>query len=172
MIEAMTYLEDRFVLHLMLLPEADIEYFQSLKRLAFEKAPERVVFEAPLPVNKIVETLAGKYDIGLYILPPETPNHLHALPNKFFDFVVAGLAVAIGPSLNMAKYAREHGIGWVADDFDPETMAQMLNSLTIDDIEKARLCSRKLSEQINAETDVGRFSEMCRTLTDTGKVVT
>lgn len=171
MIEAMTYLEDRFVLHLMLIPGQDTEYYKSLKKLAAEKAPGKVVFEEPVPANMIIETLAGNYDLGLYLLPPDTPNHLHALPNKFFDFIVAGLAVAVGPSLNMAKYAREHGIGWVADDFEPATMARMLNSLTIEDIEQARLCSMQLREQINAEKEVGRFAEMCRTLADTGKVV-
>jgi hypothetical protein len=51
--------------------------------------------------------LSNAYDIGLYLLPPSSFNNLHALPSKFFEFLQALLAIAIGPFQEMARIVRE-----------------------------------------------------------------
>ena len=47
--------------------------------------------------------MANDYDVGLYLLPPTNFNQRYALPNKFFEFIQGRLAIAIGPSPEMAK---------------------------------------------------------------------
>ena len=41
-------------------------------------------------------------DVGVFCMPPINVNARYALPNKFFDFVQARLAVAVGPAEEMA----------------------------------------------------------------------
>ena len=126
MIEAMDHLDERFELDLMLLGE-DTRYLDSLRSLA--RARPRVRFRPPVPADRIPEETRN-YDIGLFLLEPTNFNYLHALPNKFFEFVQARLAIAIGPSPEMARLVRKHDLGVVADDFSPAALARALNPLT------------------------------------------
>ncbi len=162
MIEMMKSLDARFVLHFMLTGDAD--YITELRRIAESEAPGRVVFENAVKPGEIAAAIS-RFDIGVYILPPITFNDLHAMPNKFFDFMGAGLAIAIAPSVNMARITKENGIGWVAEDFTPATMARMLNSVGDDDIAAKRAASLKLRETFNAATEMGRLVELAMKVT-------
>ena len=42
-------------------------------------------------------------DVGVFCMPPININARYALPNKFFDFVQARLAVGVGPAEEMAR---------------------------------------------------------------------
>ena len=96
---------------------------------AIEQARPRVRIRPPVPADRIPEETRN-YDIGLFLLEPTNFNYLHALPNKFFEFVQARLAIAIGPSPEMARLVRKHDLGVVADDFSPAALARALNPLT------------------------------------------
>lgn len=157
MIHAVAKADKKFVLHFMLAGGPD--YVEDLKKIAAAACPDRVVFEQPVKPGEIVAAIAG-YDMGVYILPPITFNDLHAMPNKFFDFIVAGLPVAVAPSVNMAKITRENGIGWVADDFEPETFARLLDAITPEQIESCRAASLRLRETVNARTEMGKLVEL------------
>ncbi len=158
MIKAMAFTDDRFILHFML-SGGDDEYYKKLESEAAKLPQGKVIFEPAVMPNEIVAKIA-QYDIGIYILPPVNFNCIQAMPNKFFDFIVAGLAIAIAPSVAMAQKVREHGIGWVADDFTPEAMAKMLNALTIEEIEVKRKASRELAKKLNGETEMAKVLEV------------
>lgn len=98
--------------------------------------------------------------MGIYILPPRTFNDLHAMPDKFFDFIGAGLAVTVAPSLNMAQITNDNGIGWVATDFEPQTFARLLDTITLEQIEQRRSASLKLRETLIASAEMGRLVEL------------
>ena len=154
LIQAVAAADQRFVLHFMLTGAP--EYIAELKQLAATTCADRVVFEETVKPAEIVAAIS-RYDMGVYILPPHSFNDLHAMPNKFFDFIGAGLAVAVAPSVNMAGIAREHGIGWVADDFTPAAFTQMLNTITLDQIETRRAASLKLRETLNGRTEMSKL---------------
>ncbi len=109
----------------------------------------------PRPMRELVSA-ANAYDVGVYLLPPLSENQRLALPNKFFEFVQARLAVAIGPSPEMARLVEEWGCGVVAADFEPATLAARLNALSTEDVAalKARshVAARPLSYEGNRET--------------------
>jgi glycosyltransferase involved in cell wall biosynthesis len=131
MIEIMAQLDERFALDLVLVP-SDPAYFEGLKRLAAGRPNIR--FVPPLPMREIASRING-YDVGLYLLEPNSFNNLHALPNKFFEFIQARLAVAIGPSPEMAGLVRQHACGLVAPDFTPHALAAALRPLTREQID-------------------------------------
>src|SRR5262249_15869069 len=94
MIEAMDFLNKRFELDLMLIPNAT-SYVRDLERAAAARPRVRIV--PPVPMTELPRHL-NQYDIGLFLLPPTNFNYQYALPNKFFEFVQGRLAVAVGPS--------------------------------------------------------------------------
>ncbi len=153
MIAALGLTESRFELHFVLMGSA--EYLERLKRMGEEIAPGRVFFHDPLPAVEIVPHIA-QYDLGIFMLPPTTYNFDVALPNKFFDFISAGLGVVIGPSPSMAQIAQEHGFGCVAPSFEPEAVANLLNSLTVEQIMIMRANAREAASTLNADVEMAK----------------
>jgi hypothetical protein len=82
------------------------------------------------------------------------------LPNKFFEFIQARLAIAIGPSIEMKKIVDQYDCGIVSSDFEPRTLALELNKLTTDKLMYYKSQSHKAAEVLNAETTGKRVHEL------------
>ena len=156
MIEIMDWLDDRFELDLMLVPTLP-HYVQKLKDKASPNS--RIRFIPPVSMEELIP-FTNTYDIGLYLLPPSSFNNCQALPNKFFEFLQARLALAIGPSPEMAKIVREFACGVVADDFEPVTLARMLNRLTSADIDLMKAGSNRAARAYTAENNAEKLREL------------
>jgi hypothetical protein len=102
----------------------------------------------------------NQYDIGLFLVPPTNFNLEHTLPNKFFEFIQARLAVAIGPSIEMKKIVEEYDCGVVSSDFTPKTLAKQLNALTTEKITYYKNQSHKAASVLNADTNRRRIKEI------------
>lgn len=137
MIRMMDRLDARFTLDLILVP-TDASYLKELRAIA--KGNPRVRFPDPVAMPEIPAKL-NSYDLGLYLLEPNSFNNRHALPNKLFEFVQARLAVAIGPSPEMAHLVKNHQLGVISSDFSPEALAASLNALTPSQIDGFKTAS-------------------------------
>jgi glycosyltransferase involved in cell wall biosynthesis len=87
-----------------------------------------------------------------------------SLPNKFFDYVMAGLAVCIGPSPSMVEMVNKYGFGCVAPSFDPKDFAKLLNGLTLEQLSRMRASSRKAAKELNAEKEMAKLFELYKKL--------
>jgi hypothetical protein len=110
----------------------------------------RIRFLPPRPLHEL-SRLANAYDVGLFLLPPVNFNWRFALPNKLFEFVQGRLAVAIGPSPEMARVVRKYGLGIVAKDFTPEALATELNSLDASAIAAFKRAAHAAADELCAE---------------------
>ena len=155
MIDAMSVLDGRFRLDLMLIP-SDRRYWNKLKKRA--GGDPRIEFVPTVPPEDIVKTLT-KYDLGVYMLPPYSFNARYALPNKFFEFLQARLCVAIGPSAEMKRLVDRFSCGIVATDFTSDALAAALSALDRRRVEAYRrgadlaasaLCYERSSETLQA----------------------
>nr|PZN54535.1 MAG: hypothetical protein DIU68_10295 [Chloroflexota bacterium] len=158
MIDAVALAGVRFRLDFMLVP-TDRAYLEELKQRARRLAPDRVHFLDPVPPTAINRTLAT-YDISLTVIQPRNFNYLVALPNKFFDAVVAGLAVVIGPSPALAELGGTNGFGVVAPSFEAQDIAATLNRLTVEQIEEMRQRARKAAETLNADREMTKVAAL------------
>ncbi len=155
MIEMLALTDERFTLDFMLIPGTP-GYLETLQRLAQQKAPQRIHFRAPVPPHAIAATI-NQYDMGVFLLKPRNFNQEAILPNKFFEFIMAGLAVAVGPSPAMAAIIQAHQLGIVAENFHPESLARLLNALTAEEIDAMKRRSLKAARTLNAETEMGKL---------------
>lgn len=140
MIRLMDYLDDRFELKLMLVP-SDPAYLNELIEMAKGK---KIEFLSPVSTQEI-STFINRFDIGLFILEPVNFNYANALPNKFFEFIQARLAIAIGPSPEMKKIVLAEKNGLITQSFDEIEMAQILNSLSLDEIQQMKENSHQVA---------------------------
>jgi hypothetical protein len=148
MILMMDHLDDRFELDFLLPTPPEVEaYVAELRTLAQGK---RVRFLAPVPMRELSRFLS-QYDIGVYILPPTNLNNRFALPNKFFEFIQARLAVAVGPSPEMARIVEEHDCGVVARDFTPAALAERLVQLDAERIAHFKRRAHEAAWELSAE---------------------
>jgi hypothetical protein len=155
MIETLAHTDSRYTLHFMLI-ESDKRYASRLKAMAGRLAPGRVFFHPPVKPAEIVGRIS-EFDVGFYLLPFASFNQEAALPNKFFDFVAAGLAVCVGPSPEMARLARQYGFGVVAPSFEPAEVAEILNDLTAEDVHRMRANAIKARDTLNADVEMGKL---------------
>jgi hypothetical protein len=144
MIDMMDYLDDRFLLDIMLIEE-NTDYLNYLKKKATPY--QRIRFIPSVPMQDITRYI-NMYDIGLFLLPPTNINYSYALPNKFFEFIQGRLAVAIGPSPEMAKYVRHYNLGVVSQDFSPKQLVYELNRLSIEQISQFKKNSHTASQEL------------------------
>ena len=148
MIELTKHLDERFELDLLLVPGTS-GYLDRLRRLA--RGVSRIRFCDPVPMPQIAQAI-NRYDMGLYLLPPTNLNSWYSLPNKLFEFIQGRLAIAIGPSPEMAAIVRKYDIGVVSEDFTPEAMARQLNGLTKVDIVRFRRNAELAARELSAES--------------------
>jgi len=164
MIAMVELLDDRYELHFYLVASASShsKYLGELKDAA-AKFGRRVVFYDPVESDRIADEI-NQYDIGVYPLKPESVNDNLALPNKFFEFVQGRLAIAIGPSPEMARLLRKYDLGVVADDFSPEAMAEAISSMTETDIWKYKQNADKAAKELCFDAQAPVFLDAVRQL--------
>jgi len=153
MIEMMEYLDERFTLDLLLLTPTIANkktrgYLDSLKALIKDKPRIKII--PPVKSSEVVNVIHS-YDIGIFLLPPINFNYANTLPNKLFDFIQARLAIAIGPTPEMANIVNTYNLGVIADDFTARSLAEKLNSLNIEKISFFKSQSDKHAQELSAE---------------------
>lgn len=156
MAEAIKLLGSGYELNLMLV-EGDPEYINDL-RSKYEMCGN-INFLEPVPMPEIAKFIS-RFDIGIFILEPEIFNYEWALPNKFFEFVQARLAIAVGPSPEMAGLVQEFGLGVVASDFSPEAMARALIGVSPTELDKYKANSDRCADIFCAEANKRVMLEM------------
>ena len=147
MIRMMDFLDDRFELNLMFVP-TNPGYIKFLKKLGAKRPDVR--FLPPQPMRTLSRYL-HQFDIGVSLIAPTNFNYFHTLPNKFFEFIQARLALAVGPSPEMARIVKEYDLGVVAEDFVPEALAERLRNLDQNKINHYKRQSHRAARFLSAE---------------------
>lgn len=67
-------------------------------------------------------------DVGVHAMEPTCRNHELALPNKLFDYLFAGLPVAVSDLQQMRELVQQHQLGTVFDPGDPVATARAVTT--------------------------------------------
>lgn len=139
---------------------------ESLQTLIAELGvSHRVTLEPAVPFVEML-TRANEADIGYFVYRDGSPQRRFVLPNKFFEYQMAGLALMISDLPEMAALTRQFGTGIVVSDLTPEAIARAVDSLTDDQINTFKRASLKAAETLcwEKEQDVllETIDEVCR----------
>jgi glycosyltransferase involved in cell wall biosynthesis len=85
-----------------------------------------VTFEKKVPMDAVVES-AMDADIGVLPYLPTNLNHIYCSPNKLFEYIQAGLALAVSNLPFLHQVVVENGIGVVFDPNDPNDIARKID---------------------------------------------
>ena len=155
LIEMMDLLDQRFYLTLMLMPS---KHRELLKRMA--AGHPRIEFVPPVTTDKIVPTL-HQHDMGIFMLPSSCMSKRLAMPNKLFDSIQAGLGYATWPcSEEMALVVERYKLGVVSDNDTILSMAEVLNSLTAEQVEAFKANGFAARAELSFEVQTERLLEL------------
>lgn len=118
------------------------DYIARLKALAAHGPhPERVRFEPAVPPGEVVAA-AREADLGVFFTPLDNVQQQFTLPNKLFEYIAAGLAVAVTPAPDMVAVVARYGVGTASGRADAESVAITIDRLTREqvDVWRANAC--------------------------------
>src|SRR5579885_1309769 len=103
--------------------------------IAEEGVADRVKIVPPVPYTELLEWTVSA-DIGLLIYPPDySANIKMCLPNKLFEYLMAGLPVLTSPLEAVTDLIKAYNIGQVVSSPDPRHVAEAINEMLKDDNE-------------------------------------
>lgn len=137
------------------------EYIASLEaRIRNLGLQERVTLVPPVPMTALVEE-ASAFDVGLFAYGGSSPQKQYVLPNKFFEYIMAGLALCVSDLPEMSALVRQRDLGVLIDGFEPQAIANAVNTLTPETIDGYRRNALAAAQDLCWETEGQRLVEAC-----------
>jgi len=136
------------------------EYVDRLRRLARRLGVvSRVVIEKPVLFEDLIAA-ANHADIGLFVQGDWSPQKRFALPNKFFEYVMAGLALCVSDLPEMARLLRQHRIGRLVPKAEPQVIAETINAFDREQVEAFKRCSLVAAKQLCWEHESEKLARL------------
>ena len=117
---------------------------------------DRVELAPPVPMTALVRE-AALFDVGLFALPGHSRHNEFALPNKFFEYLMAGLALCTTDLPEMAGVIRKYDLGVTIARVEPDAIAAAVNSLTPDRIDHYKRNSLAAARELCWERESQRL---------------
>ena len=128
-----------------------------LERIAeTEGVRDRVVFAPPVPMLELVRA-ATTADIGISTPPRTSKHNIYALPNKFFEYIQAGLALCVCDLPDMAEIVRQYDLGLLIGELSPQGIAAVINRFDRQSIDAFKRHSLKAARDLNWDVESARF---------------
>ena len=100
--------------------------------IASEGVTERVKIIPPIPYIELLDWTSSA-DIGLIVLPPDySPSIRWCLPNKLFEYLMAGLPVLASQLDAVVEIIKTNDVGQVVFSLSPVDIAQAINTILSD----------------------------------------
>jgi glycogen synthase len=130
------------------------DYIAALKQRANRNGhASRVTFEAAVPPERVIHAASATADIGVHFTPLETKQRHFSMPNKLFEYIGAGLAVAVSPGADLKAIVEGHGVGVVSTDASAEAAAAAINELSQASVAAYRKAARQAAKTLCWESE-------------------
>jgi glycosyltransferase involved in cell wall biosynthesis len=123
---------------------------------------DRVKFFGPIPNDELLAWTASA-DIGMCNIINSSLSYYTSLPNKLFEYIIAGIAVIGSDSPEIGRIVKEERVGEVADPADPESLANAAR-LILSDLDKYRAATGPASQKYNWGNEERKLLEIYRGL--------
>ncbi len=157
-LDAAVVLKERGLDHIKLVFIGDGKLKPHLIRRTKQEQLDNCLFLAAMPKTALARVMA-RVDIGLMLLANVPAFYYGTSPNKFFDYIAAGLPVLINYPGWLADLIRKSDSGWIVPPEDPVAFADILEDAAAcrHEVEK-----RGLHARILAQSQFGRASLAAR----------
>jgi glycosyltransferase involved in cell wall biosynthesis len=100
---------------------------------------------------------ATAFDVGLMALPGHSAHNRFALPNKIFEYMMAGLALCVSDLTSMRGVAETSKAGVLIADVTPLEIAAAINGLTRERVDAYKRAALAAAQTYNWETEGARL---------------
>lgn len=150
-IRSMQYWRPEF--RILLRGNADVGYLDELKAIAKEVGVEdRLTIEPAVPFADIISA-ANKADIGYFVHEDLSAQRRFTLPNKFFEYMMAGLALCVSDLPEMARLVKQYEAGQLVNNCDPKAIADIMNRFDRPMIDRMKKHSLEAAKTLNWEIE-------------------
>jgi glycosyltransferase involved in cell wall biosynthesis len=138
LVKAAAFLEENIVV-VMLGRGVEPTISEIKEQIESEGLADRVKILAPVPYEELLDWTSSA-DIGLTLIPPDgTLNMRTCLPNKLFEYLMAGLPVLTSPMDAVAPLVTSYDVGQVALSLAPADLGAAINTILRDTTVLARM---------------------------------
>ena len=124
------------------------DYIESLRqRIARTALRARVHLIPPVPMTELVRA-AAEFDVGFFALPGHSLHNQYALPNKFFEYTMAGLALSVSRLPEMELLMKEFELGTTFAEVEPRCIAASINAMSRHDIDRFKRNALKAAKTL------------------------
>ena len=132
-------------------------YVSSIReRISQADLQTRVFLLPSVHMTELVRA-AAEFDIGFFALPGHSLHNQYALPNKFFEYIMAGLALCVSALPEMQSLVTKYDLGETFKDVDPSLIATAINKLSHDDIDRFKKNSLIAARELCWEAESSKF---------------
>jgi glycosyltransferase involved in cell wall biosynthesis len=147
LIEAMPWVDKKAVLLIVGNGTVIPQLKERVKQLQLE---DRVTFVPRVTPEKLFN-YTYLSDIGIALDRDLSLNLRFSLPNKLFEYIKAGTPIVASNLIERARIIRQYGVGMIVEDFQPQSVADVINKL---------LGDQQLYEEMKANCRVAA-DELC-----------
>jgi glycosyltransferase involved in cell wall biosynthesis len=125
------------------------------REVALRGLEGRVRVAEPVPPDRLVAALAG-HEVGVIFNRPRSGHFQVALPNRLFEYMMAGLAVVCPGLPALAEIVEGEGVGVTYTPGSPAALGAVLTGLASDRERVTKLgrqARRRALERYNAEVE-------------------
>jgi len=116
---------------LMIVGDGDV-VFQLKTYVIDNQLDDKVLFFDKRPYNEMMN-FTYYADLGLTLDKSTNINYRYSLPNKVFDYIQAETPIIGTNLIEISKILSEYGVGEIIEEFTPENLALLINSLLNND---------------------------------------
>ncbi len=137
--------------------------------IAQEEVGDRVYLLPAVPNSELLAWTAAA-DLGLILYPPDySMNRRICLPNKLFEYLMAGLPVLTAPLEAIVEVAQTYDVGAVVHSVEPQAVGQAISALLADEAALSRMrrnalaaCARELRWEVEQERLIALYADVAR----------
>lgn len=132
-------------------------------RIGAAKVGDRVRIVPPVPMTDLVRE-ANTADVGLFALQDHSGHNHNVLPNKFFEYTMAGLALCVSDLPEMARLLKRYDFGRLISGLSAEAVATQVNALDRGMIDHYKHNALAAARQLNWEKESEKLLSRCSVL--------
>jgi glycosyltransferase involved in cell wall biosynthesis len=114
----------------------------------------------PVATDKVI-SYAKEADIGLCLIEDLCLSYRFSLPNKLFEYLLAGIPVIVNDLPEQRKFINKYKCGWVLSN-PVNDLCDFLKELTLKEIFEKKKGAARVGNEISWEREVKPYLEIVK----------